>query len=675
MALKGDAKRTHARKYSAAKNREDQMLVIPRNDDGTWARVDLDRWTRCSESLESFCLEYLPETFCWPFSEDHRAVLRKTENAVREGGLFAEAMPRGNGKTTICEAGALWAILYNHIRYVVLVGATERKAVGLLDDCKTYLIHNERLHDDFPEIRALSAVENLAFRAKNLILDTGKPAGLVWKTNRVVLPIIHGDDVRECVIEVAGITGDIRGKKYTCACGTVIRPDLALIDDPQTLESAGSPTQTEDRENVIRKDILGLAGPGKKIAALMPCTVISSNDLAEKMLNREENPDWQGERTRMITDWPENVELWEEYNRARIEGIQNEDKGKAANKFYRDNREALEEGAAVGWEERKNEDDISALQTAMNLYFRNGAGAFASEYQNEPLEQDTALYDLQPEVVASRVNGLDAGVMHTNASFLTAFADINRIGFHWAICATRMDMTVDVVRYGRWPVGGVLWEENEQDENKAVYARILEFVPWLTNEVMVTQNGDKHKLDWCMIDCGYWMSTVARAVQVANRQAGCPVWPSRGYGSRTYKTPAKSRAIATGDMWDIRKWADGTKVVAHNAHFWRRHVQQAFLLPTGAPGSISFAGNDTHFHTEIARHVCANRLMRFIQGDGERYDLYDWQQKDPRDDWSDAIVGAIVGAARLGAVVGGVGTKARPKKRGRARKVRVTYTE
>ena len=35
-------------------------------------------------------------------------MIRKIEAAVLHGGLFALAMPRGNGKTTICERAMLW---------------------------------------------------------------------------------------------------------------------------------------------------------------------------------------------------------------------------------------------------------------------------------------------------------------------------------------------------------------------------------------------------------------------------------------------------------------------------------------------------------------------------------------------------------------------------------------
>ncbi len=60
-------------------------------------------------------------------------------------------------------------------------------------------------------------------------------------------------------------------------------------------------------------DILGLAGPGKKIAAVCPCTVIAKDDAADRLLDRKRSPDWQGERTQLMRSMPTDIKLWERY--------------------------------------------------------------------------------------------------------------------------------------------------------------------------------------------------------------------------------------------------------------------------------------------------------------------------------------------------------------------------
>ena len=59
-------------------------------------------------------------------------------------------------------------------------------------------------------------------------------------------------------------------------------------------------SQCATRERIIAGAVLGLAGPGKKIAGIMPCTVIHPGDLADRILDREKHPEWNGERTKLV---------------------------------------------------------------------------------------------------------------------------------------------------------------------------------------------------------------------------------------------------------------------------------------------------------------------------------------------------------------------------------------
>ncbi len=63
------------------------------------------------KSLRLFCEKVLPERFKKKWSNDHLKAIAKIERAVVEGDVFALAMPRGSGKTTLVVAAVLWAIL------------------------------------------------------------------------------------------------------------------------------------------------------------------------------------------------------------------------------------------------------------------------------------------------------------------------------------------------------------------------------------------------------------------------------------------------------------------------------------------------------------------------------------------------------------------------------------
>ena len=186
------------------------------------------------------------------------------------------------------------------------------------------------------------------------------------------------------IIKVAGITGRIRGMKHKRADGKTVRPSLVLLDDPQTDESARSPSQCATREQILAGAILGLAGPGRKIAGLMTLTVVRPDDMADRILDREKHPQWQGERTKMVYAFPAPgspaEKLWQEYARLRAEG-QRSDRGVGdACEFYRANQIDMDAGTIVAWPQRHNPDELSAIQHAMNLKLDQGEAAFFAEY-------------------------------------------------------------------------------------------------------------------------------------------------------------------------------------------------------------------------------------------------------------------------------------------------------
>ena len=141
------------------------------------------------------------------------------------------------------------------------------------------------------------------------------------------------------IIKVAGITGRIRGMKYKRSDGHTVRPSLVVLDDPQTDESARSLSQCATREGILAGAILGLAGPGKKISGIMPCTVIRPGDMADNILDRDKHPEWNGERTKMVYSFPDDEKLWQRYAELRAESLREHGDIRLATAFYSENRD------------------------------------------------------------------------------------------------------------------------------------------------------------------------------------------------------------------------------------------------------------------------------------------------------------------------------------------------
>jgi hypothetical protein len=94
--------------------------------------VDPARRQQASVSFRFFCETYFAAACSRAWSEDHLRVIEKIERAVKEGGLFAFAMPRGSGKTTLARLSALWAVLGGYRPFVCLIGGSQERAIELL---------------------------------------------------------------------------------------------------------------------------------------------------------------------------------------------------------------------------------------------------------------------------------------------------------------------------------------------------------------------------------------------------------------------------------------------------------------------------------------------------------------------------------------------------------------
>jgi hypothetical protein len=276
--------------------------------------------------------------------------------------------------------------------------------MDMLESIKMELDGNEHLLADYPEVVSpIQALDGIANRC-NGQLYKGERTHIGWTAREIVLPTMPGSVASGAIIKVAGITGRIRGMKYKRADGQTVRPTLVVLDDPQTDESARSLSQCATRESVLAGAILGLAGPGKKISGIMPCTVIRPGDMADNILTRDKHPEWNGERTKLVYSFPTDEKLWQRYAELRAESLRSHGDIRLATELYAAERDAMDAGAMVAWPERFNHDELSAIQHAMNLKFQDEA-AFFAEYQNEPLPEDSAADDeLTADQIAGKTN-------------------------------------------------------------------------------------------------------------------------------------------------------------------------------------------------------------------------------------------------------------------------------
>ena len=658
--------RSYEDRRNAERDRQAEQSLAGRDIGQLPEVVNPDRKAACERNFQLFCESYFPETYSLAWSPDHLKVIEKIETAVLRGGLFALALPRGSGKTTITESAALWSMLYGHREFVVLIGATESAALELLDSLKTELEVNERLAEDFPEVcYPVAQLEGIANRCAGQLYK-GERTRITWTSNEIVLPTVEGSRASGIIVRVAGITGRIRGMKFKRSDGRSVRPSLVIIDDPQTSESAGSLEQTRKRVRVLAGDILGLAGPGQKISGIMPCTIIRPGDMADIILNRNTHPDWNGEKTRMVYRFPTNMKLWEEYAEIRAEALRTEGNFQKATEFYLANREAMDAGAEVSWEARFNHDEVSALQHAMNLKFQDEA-AFQSEYQNDPLPDDTADDSLlSVDGICAKINGLARRRVPLKCDRLTMFVDVQKALLFYVVIAWAEDFTGAVIDYGSWP-DQHRHEYSLADANPsiqtlfpkagfegALYAALSALTDKCLGREWEREDGAVLKIERALVDANWGQSTdVVYQFCRQSSHAGV-ILPSHGRyvgaSSKPMTEYRKQQGDRLGFNWMIPNVA-GKRAIRHviyDTNYWKSFIHARLAVPVGDKGSLTLYGRIPGAHQLFAEHLTAEYRVK-TQGRGRTVDEWKLKPQSHDNHFLDCVAGCAVCGSMLGA--------------------------
>ncbi|MST99026.1 hypothetical protein FYJ85_18485 [Victivallaceae bacterium BBE-744-WT-12] len=658
--------RSYEDRRNAERDRQAEQSLAGRDIGPLPEVVNPDRKAACERNFQLFCESYFPETYALAWSPDHLKVIEKIETAVLRGGLFALALPRGSGKTTITESAALWSMLYGHREFVVLIGATESAALELLDSLKTELEVNERLAEDFPEVcYPVAQLEGIANRCAGQLYK-GERTRITWTSNEIVLPTVEGSRASGIIVRVAGITGRIRGMKFKRSDGRSVRPSLVIIDDPQTSESAGSLEQTRKRVRVLAGDILGLAGPGQKISGIMPCTIIRPGDMADIILNRNTHPDWNGEKTRMVYRFPTNMKLWEEYAEIRAEALRTEGNFQKATEFYLANREAMDAGAEVSWEARFNHDEVSALQHAMNLKFQDES-AFMSEYQNDPLPDDTADDSLlSVDEICAKINGLARRRVPLKCDRLTMFVDVQKALLFYVVIAWAEDFTGAVIDYGSWP-DQHRHEYSLADANPsiqtlfpkagfegALYAALSALTDECLGREWEREDGAVLKIERALVDANWGQSTdVVYQFCRQSSHAGV-ILPSHGRyvgaSSKPMTEYRKQQGDRLGFNWMIPNVA-GKRAIRHviyDTNYWKSFIHARLAVPVGDKGSLTLYGRIPGAHQLFAEHLTAEYRVK-TQGRGRTVDEWKLKPQSHDNHFLDCVAGCAVCGSMLGA--------------------------
>lgn len=618
-------------------------------------------------SLRIFLEEYFPLTFEYDWCQPHLDAIATIERACRDGGEFALAMPRGYGKTSICERASIWALVSGLRSFPVVIGAEGGGTLQSMRAIKVELGSNPLLLEDFPEVvYPIHCIEGESRKCLGQ-LHYGKPTHITWTDEMIALPMIPGSRAGGSVIACAGITGRLRGMKHTRPSGETIRPDIALIDDPQTDESAASAPQVAKRESIINKAIKKLAGPKKKIACVMPCTVIFRDDLADRFLDRKRYPNWQGQRTKMVISFPVNESAWAEYAAVRQRTMEATGSLAAATEYYRKNRAVLDEGAEVSWPELFDDNEASGVQHAMNLRLESEE-AFCAECQNEPLDSlPASTINITVEILRTKVNGLPRFVAPFKTSWITTHIDVQKDALYYLTVCTYSQFGGHVLDYGTFPDQGrpyflardiktkLTTATGTKELEPSIYAGLVALAGRLATQEYRRDDGLAMRNAKILIDARWGLSTEVVHLFARQTPHAAIVMPAIGDGIGPSKLPMDRWTLKPTEIgglnWVIRPATTGKRVVnqvTYDTNYWKSHVAARLILPMGSPGAITVFGSNTTEHRMLFDQLCSE-WAQTTSGRDRWVDVWEKRSVGAENHFWDNLVAATMAASMLGA--------------------------
>ena len=475
-----------------------------------------------------------------------------------------------------------------------------------------------------------------------------------------------------CIITATGIKEGFRGANRASRGGEKRRPSLAIVDDPQTDESANSDTQCHTRLRIIKGAVKMLGSADKPMSVVVPCTVIRRGDLADRLLDPEENPEFNGRRYKMLETLPTDLSWWEnEYAEARAESLNQGHGIEHATALYEENRDKAD-GAKATWPERFNKaTEVDAIQSAMNIYLEDRL-TFDAECQNEPKDEMLTNPDIVDKVtILTKTRRIDRGKVPTGMSTVVGFIDVQSQLLYYMIMAFDNNHIGHIVDYGAWPrqineryfalsnakptLSKVYGATSAEGRIIAGLTDLVDGEQGLFRRKYRTSDGLELRLERLGIDAGWKKQIIFRfaSQSIFSNQ----ILPSFGIfigaGQKPLTEKTRSRYPA-GSFWFVDPDAEFNRLrLIMDANEAKTRVHNGLAQEGEDPGSLRLYGLEKGreckpvYHRLLAEHLTSEHPTRTF---GNGRELIEWSHAPHKPDnhFFDCAAGCVTMASVCG---------------------------
>jgi len=618
----------------------------------------------CRFDLMKFGVTYCPNLLNHsPSDLMVRSLILPLQNAILYGGQSVVQFPRGVGKTSWMKIAMVWSVVYGHKRFIMTVAATRDYAKAINEQILLTFEESEPIRRDFPALASPIVALAGNWRKASTQKFEGRPTRMVNSDGYIVLPTIYKTGTDEpvevaagSVFYTAGIHGAIRGISRGKQ-----RPDMIFFDDPQTREEAESTAASDKLERLIEGDALGNFGQTDVRSCIMAVTPIRQGDIATRFSDRRLHAAWGSSKQPAIVRKSDLFdELFPAYREAYADDVAAQKQANLAGcpltgkqvwanstQFYLDHRDDFA-GTEVIDSKNFNKFEIDAIHHILNVKasYRDQS-LFDAEMQMDvsPESEGSAL---DPDEVASRVNGFPRNVLPPGTFDAVAFIDVNTqkgAGLRWGVTAFGPGRVAAVVNYGQYPADGsalVPKGASPAARRSLVRQAVTEVLKTIVRLPLRHPNGTRVFPIACGVDAGYASDAVHEAVATVAATVnlhGMDLFATLGRAWSQYKVFKKSeeREVVSKDhvysgvtVKRVNGKVYARKYLGMHADYWREVAQKSFLAEPLTEGSVSIFGDSPSEHRDFANEITYEKLVRTYREDKRPFrQAWEWVNENP----------------------------------------------
>nr|WP_257148749.1 phage terminase large subunit [Bacillus cereus] len=396
------------------------------------------------------------------------------------------AAPRSHAKSSyLSKAFPIHEICYRKRFYIILISETPSVSSANLEWIKLQLQSNEKLRRDFGPL-----------------LHTKQQMNPKDNTSEFIAWVPKGKDEKKLITFVQAVsTGQaLRGRNWNGK-----RPDLIVCDDLEGKSNTNTAQLRQELKDWFAQIVIPLGDPeGKRTAIVFMGTTVHPQSLLIDVMERRS--DFESRKYKALITPPKRQDLWAECE-SIYKDRENKTRARDAELFFTAHRDEMIEGSEVLWEE------VQPLFKLMKFKWDDGSKAFNSEYQNNPIDEESMIFNPEKfvywndkQINRNFLNGeyfLSMGVDLAMGKQRGDYSAISTVAKY-----IETDTIYDIDSYG---------ERLHPDEfMKVIVEKVLHFRPdVIAVEAQAAQEFFADMLQKRLISCGYPANT--RLIKVKQR--------------------------------------------------------------------------------------------------------------------------------------------------------------